>query len=80
MSCRAILAPLDTAMPIITPALIIIVWFIGLYWLVLQGLSILVAFDSRRLFALAVAALVVAVSIHALLFAAVVLLAKCKYR
>ena len=63
---QGVLAPLDTAMPIITPALIIVIWFIGLYWLVFQGLSILNPINSRRLFALTLAALVVAVSIHAL--------------
>ena len=63
---QGVLAPLDTAMPIITPALIIIIWFIGLYLLVLQGLAILDPFNSWHLFAITVAALVVAVSIHAL--------------
>ncbi len=63
---KSAIAPLDTLVPALTPPLIIIVWCIGLYWLVFQGLSKLDPINSWRLIALTVAALVVAVSIHAL--------------
>ena len=61
----AAMAPLDTQIPRIAPALFIAFWMVGLSWLVFQGLAYLKIDRSRRLLSVAIAALAVAASINA---------------
>ena len=60
------LAPLDTLLPRITPALIIVFWLVGLSWLIDEGLARLRISHSRRPLAVALAALAVAAAINSL--------------
>ena len=60
------LAPLDTLLPRITPALIIVLWLVGLSWLIDEGLARLKISHSRRTLAVALAALGVAAAINSL--------------
>ena len=58
-------APLDAALPRLAPAVILLIWLAGAYWLLRQGLDALDAQLPRRSTALALAALLVTASIHA---------------
>ena len=60
------MAPLDTLLPRITPTLIIVLWLVGLSWLIDEGLACLRISHSRRPLAVAVAALGVAAVINGL--------------
>ena len=62
---KGVMAPLDTLLPRITPALIIVLWLAGLIWLVFQVLTYLKIDHSRRALSVALSALIVAASIHA---------------
>ena len=57
--------PLGPSNPMIVPTLIIVLWMVGLSWLVFQGLACLGMRDSRRALAVAISAAIVAASIHA---------------
>ena len=57
-------APLDTHLPRIASAVIVVLWLIGWYWLVAQGLAFLKIGGSRRTLALAISALAVAAAIN----------------
>ena len=60
------MAPLDTLLPRITPTLIIVLWLVGLSWLIDEGLACLRISHSRRPLAAALAALGVAAAINGL--------------
>ena len=62
---KGAMAPLDTLLPRITPALIIVLWLAGLIWLVFQVLTYLKIDHSRRALSVSIAALAVAAAIHA---------------
>ena len=62
---NSIIAPLDTLLPRITLLAAIIIWLIGWYWLIFQGLGFLKIDRSRPALALAIAALTVAAAINA---------------
>ena len=62
---KGVMAPLDTLLPRITPALIIVLWLAGLIWLVFQVLAYLKIDHSRRALSVALSALIVAATIHA---------------
>ena len=62
---KGALAPLDILAVRITPALIVVLWLAGLFWLIDEGLAHLKISHSRRPLALAVAALAVAAAINA---------------
>ena len=62
---KGAIAPLDTLIPRMMPALIIALWLVGLSWLVFQCLAHLKIDKPRRPFAVAIAALTVAASINA---------------
>ena len=57
-------APLDILLPRIMPTLIIVLWLVGLSWLVFQGLTYLKIDSPRRPLAVAIAALAVAASVN----------------
>jgi len=57
-------APLDTHLPRIASAVIVVLWLIGWYWLAAQGLAFLKIGGSRRTLALAISALAVAAAIN----------------
>ena len=59
------MAPLDTQVPRIVPALTIVLWLVGLSWLIFQVLTYLKIDSSRRPISVAIAALAVAASINA---------------
>ena len=59
-------APLDTLLPRIMPGIIVILWLIGLFWLIDEGLAHLKISHSRRPLAAALAALGAAASINSL--------------
>ena len=59
------MAPLDTQVPRIVPALTIVLWLVGLSWLIFQVLTYLKIDSSRRPISVAIAAVAVAVSINA---------------
>ena len=61
---KGLAAPLDTLLPRITPTLIIVLWLVGLSWLVFQGLTYLKVDRSRLPLSVAAAALTVAASIN----------------
>ena len=61
---KGMMAPLDTLLPRITPALIVVLWLIGLSWLIYEGLICLGIGSSRRT-AAAAAALGIAAVINA---------------
>ena len=61
---KGMMAPLDTLLPRITPALIVVLWLIGLSWLIYEGLARLGIASSRRT-AAAAAALGIAAVINA---------------
>ena len=60
---KSALAPLDTLLPQIMPAVIIALWLVGLVWLLREALQI---DSSRRTISMVVAGLVAAASINAL--------------
>ena len=62
---KGAMAPLDTLAARITPTLIIVLWLIGLSWLVFQVLTYLKIDHSRRALSVALSALIVAATIHA---------------
>ena len=62
---KGAMAPLDTLIARITPMLIIVLWLVGLPWLVFQVLTYLKIEHSRRALSFAIAALTVAATIHA---------------
>ena len=57
---KGMIAPLDTLLPRIMPPLIVVLWLVGLFWLIDEGLTRLKISHSRRPLALAIAALGVA--------------------
>ena len=57
-------APLNTLLPRIASAVIVVLWLIGWYWLAAQGLAFLKIGGSRRALALAISALTVAAAIN----------------
>ena len=59
-------APLDVMAVRITPALIVILWLVGLFWLIDEGLAHLKVSHSRRPLALVIAALAAAAAISSL--------------
>ena len=61
---KGIIAPLDILGVQIMPALIVVLWTAGLFWLVFQGLACLGINRSRRPLALAIAALILAAAIN----------------
>ena len=61
---KGVLAPLDILAVRITPALIVVLWLVGLFWLTDEGLARLKISHSRRAFALAISALGVAGAIN----------------
>ena len=63
---KGALAPLDILAVRITPALIVVLWLVGLFWLTDEGLARLKISHSRRAFALAISALGVAGAISSL--------------
>ena len=62
---KGAIAPLDTLIPQMMPALIVVLWLVGLSWLVFQRLAHLQTDKPRRAFAVAIAALIVAASVNA---------------
>ena len=62
---KGAVAPLDILVVRITPTVIIVLWLVGLVWLVFQVLTYLKIDHSRRALSVAVSALIVATSIHA---------------
>ncbi len=62
---QGLIAPLDTLLPRITPIAIFALWLIGIYWLVIQGLTAL-KIERRTTKSLAVSALVVAAALSAI--------------
>ena len=62
---KGAVAPLDALLPRITPTLIIVLWLVGLFWLIYEGLARLGIASSRRTIAAAAAALGVAAVINA---------------
>ncbi len=58
-------APLDTLLPQVTPAVMILLWLIGWYGLVVQGLAFLKISHSRRALSIMIAALIVAAASNA---------------
>ena len=58
-------APLDTLLPRITLAVMLLLWLVGWYGLVVQGLALLKINHSRRALSAAIAALIVAAAINA---------------
>ena len=63
---KSAIAPLDTLLPVMMPTLIIVLWLVGLIWLVWQGLARLQIDSSRRALSIVIAGLTVASSINAL--------------
>ena len=62
---KGMMAPLDTLLPRITPALIVVLWLAGLSWLVYEGLAYVGVSKPRWPLAIALAALSVAAAINA---------------
>ena len=62
---KGAMAPLDTLVPRMMPTLIIVLWLVGLSWLVFQGLAYLRIDHSRRAFSIAISALVITATVHA---------------
>ena len=62
---KGAIAPLDTLIPQIMPALIAALWLVGLSWLVFQRLAHLQTDKPRRAVSAAIAALVIAASVNA---------------
>ena len=62
---KSVMLPLGPSIPRIAPTIIIVLWMVGLSWLVFQGLACLEIRDSRRALAVAISAAIVAASIHA---------------
>lgn len=62
---KGAMAPLDTLLPRVTPTIIIILWLVGLSWLVFQGLAHLKIDKPRRALSISLSALTVAASINA---------------
>ncbi len=58
-------APLDALPPMMAPAIIIVLWLVGLSWLIFQGLAYLGIKNSRWVISIAVAALIVVAAINA---------------
>ena len=63
---KGLAAPLDMLAVRVTPALIVVLWLAGLFWLVDEGLAHLKISHSRRPLTLAIAALAVAAAISSL--------------
>ena len=63
---KSALAPLDTLLPAIMPALIVALWLAGLTWLAWQGLAYLQIDGSRPALSIGFAGLAAAASINAL--------------
>ena len=63
---NGLLAPLDTLLPRIMPGIIVILWLVGLFWLIDEGLAHLKISHSRRPLTFAIAALGVAAAINSL--------------
>ena len=63
---KGLVAPLDTLLPRIMPTVTIVLWLIGLSWLIDEGLARLGINSSRRAIATATAALTVTAAIQAL--------------
>lgn len=63
---KSALAPLDTLLPAIMPALIVALWLAGLTWLAWQGLACLQIDGSRPALSIGFAGLAAAASINAL--------------
>ena len=63
---KGMIAPLDTLLPRIMPPLIVVLWLVGLFWLIDARLAHLKISHSRRPLAAALAALGVAAAINAL--------------
>ena len=61
---KSVMSP-GPSYPMIVPTIIIVLWMVGLSWLVFQGLAALGMRDSRRALAVAISAAIVAASIHA---------------
>ena len=61
---KGALAPLDILAVRATPALIVVLWLVGLFWLIDEGLARLKISHSRRVFALAISALGVAGAVN----------------
>ena len=62
---RSAIAPLDVLATSLMPPLIVLLWLVGTYWLVCQGLACLGISHSRRPLAISISALSVAAAIHA---------------
>lgn len=63
---KSAIAPLDTLLPAMMPALIVALWLVGLAWLAWQGLAYLQINTSRRTLSIVFAGLTTAASINAL--------------
>ncbi len=63
---HGLLAPLDTLIPPITPTVIIVLWLLGLAWLISQALSALQVRQGRLLIAITLAAVIVTAAINAM--------------
>ena len=63
---KSAIAPLDTLLPAIMPALIVVLWLAGLTWLAWQGLACLQIDGSRPALSIGFAGLAAAASINAL--------------
>ena len=59
------LAQLDTLLPRMTPTLIIVLWLVGLYWLISQGLAYLRIGKSRGALAVTISAFIIAAAVNA---------------
>ncbi len=62
---KSAMAPLDTFLPRVTPTIIIVLWLVGLSWLVFQCLACLGIGKPRRALSISIASLTVAATIHA---------------
>ena len=62
---KGAMAPLDTLLPRVMPALIILLWLVGMSWLVFQRLAHLKIEKPRWALSVMIAALAVAAGIHA---------------
>ena len=60
----AVIAPLDTLVPVITPLAMIATLLVGWHWLVWQGLALLKISHARRALSLAIAACIVTSTVY----------------
>lgn len=63
---KSAIAPLDTSVPAITPAIIVLIWLIGAVWLIVLALNSLQIDKRRWIIAVIVAAALVTASINAI--------------